>query len=103
MMTTPYAALISDATLFSSGRRADVRSRNRRLAYIVVFWSGAFVGAALSFRTNIFIGTIAVLICKIAALVYLASVKGLSPKVPNQPRGAVSNGDTHEANGQRVT
>lgn len=75
-MTTPYAALISDSTLFASAKTVDVRSRNRRLVYIVVFWSGAFFGAALSFRSNIFIATLAVLVCKITALVLLTSAKG---------------------------
>lgn len=89
MMTTPYAALISDPTLFASARHADVKSRNRRLVYIAVFWSGAFVGAALSFRANIFIATLAVLILKIAALIYLTFTKG-SPTLPSagdDPRG----------------
>lgn len=75
-MTTPYAALISDPTLFASAKNVDVRSRNRRFAYIVVFWSGAFFGAALSFRANIFIATLAVLSCKVAALMLLAFVPG---------------------------
>lgn len=76
MMTTPYAALISDPALFASARNVDVRSRNRRIVYIAVFWLGAFVGAALSFHANIFAATLAVLGCKVAALVYIAFVKG---------------------------
>lgn len=81
-MTTPYAALISDPTLFASSKTVDVRSRNRRLLYIVVFWSGAFFGAALSLRANIFIATCAVLICKMAALGLLATAPGSSLSVP---------------------
>lgn len=79
MMTTPYAALISDPTLFASAKTVDVRSRNRRFFYIVVFWSGAFSGAALSFRAGIFIATVAVLLCKTVALGLLASAQGSSP------------------------
>lgn len=72
MMTTPYAALISDPALFSSGVTTDVTSRNRRFLYIVIFWLGAFVGAALSRWTGISTATSAVLACKVVALGLIA-------------------------------
>jgi hypothetical protein len=68
MMTTPYAALISDPALFAPLNCTDGRSRNRRLVYIVLFWLGSFAGAGLSMRTNIFVVTLVVLVCKIMAL-----------------------------------
>jgi hypothetical protein len=71
MMTTPYAALISDPTLFASARHVDVRSRNRRIVYILIFWLGALVGAVLS-----------LLFCKLLALLYIAAVEIHPPRIP---------------------
>lgn len=76
MMTTPYAALISDPALFASPNRADARSRNRRVVYIVVFWLGSFAGAGLSMRTNIFVVTLVLLLCKIMALLCVIVAEG---------------------------
>ncbi|KAI9632567.1 uncharacterized protein MKK02DRAFT_40871 [Dioszegia hungarica] len=58
MMTTPYAAFISDPSLFSFpstalSESADVISRNRRFLYIVFFWAGAFAGGALMKRSSL--------------------------------------------------
>lgn len=78
MMTTPYAALISDPALFASPNCVDARSRNRRFVYIVVFWLGSFAGAGLSLRTNIFCVTLVVLACKIIALVCVILAGGSS-------------------------
>jgi uncharacterized membrane protein YoaK (UPF0700 family) len=82
MMTTPYAALISDPTLFASARHVDVRSRNRRIVYILIFWLGALVGAVLSFHATICAATIAVLFCKLLALLYIAAVEIHPPRIP---------------------
>lgn len=57
MMTTPYAALISDPTLFASAAVADVSSRNRRVIYLVVFWAGALAGAALARWSSVWVMT----------------------------------------------
>ncbi|RSH91573.1 hypothetical protein EHS25_009872 [Saitozyma podzolica] len=45
MMTTPYARLISEPNLLN-WRIKDV-ARDRRAVYVLVFWAGAFTGAAL--------------------------------------------------------
>ena len=79
MMTTPYAALISDPALFASANSSlDARSRNRRIVYIVLFWLGSFAGAGLSMKTNIFVVTFVVLVCKIMALVCVVFAEGSS-------------------------
>lgn len=75
MMTTPYAALISDPRLFASARHVDARSRNRRIVYILIFWLGALVGAVLSLHATICAATIVVLFCKFLALLYIAAVR----------------------------
>jgi hypothetical protein len=85
MMTTPYAALISDPALFDSPNSKDARSRNRRLVYIVLFWLGSFAGAGLSMRTNIFVVTFVVLVCKIMALICVIFAKGSSGDVQMNP------------------
>ena len=77
-MTTPYAALISDPALFAPLSSTDGRSRNRRLVYIVIFWLGSFAGAGLSMRTNIFVVTLVVLVCKITALSCVIFAEGAS-------------------------
>jgi hypothetical protein len=78
MMTTPYAALISDPALFAPLNCTDGRSRNRRLVYIVLFWLGSFAGAGLSMRTNIFVVTLVVLVCKFMALGCVIFAEGSS-------------------------
>lgn len=71
MMTTPYAAFISDPSLFSfaSGDidQKDTIARNRRAAYIVIFWSGAFVGAALMKLSSLWVLTLVVACLKVLA------------------------------------
>lgn len=76
MMTTPYAALISDPSLFSSGKDTDVRSRNRRVLYIIVFWLGAFCGAALHVWSGIGWATGAVLGCKVVVVGLITLLRG---------------------------
>lgn len=71
MMTTPYAAFISDPSLFTSGSTNDVTSRNRRFLYIVVFWLGAFTGAGLSKWAGMAPATAAVVACKIGVFIYI--------------------------------
>ena len=73
MMTTPYAALISDPNLFR-GSDNDVQSRNRRLLYIAVFWGGTFAGAVMVMRSTMAVATFAVLMCKVAVMVYVSVV-----------------------------
>ena len=82
MMTTPYAAFISDPTLFKSGAIEDVTSRNRRFLYILVFWSGAFLGAAVAKWSNLQGMTLAVMACKFLVLLYFIFA---SPKEPRRP------------------
>lgn len=45
MMTTPYARLISEPNLLHW--RIRDAARDRRAVYVLVFWAGAFTGAAL--------------------------------------------------------
>ncbi|ORY28975.1 hypothetical protein BCR39DRAFT_182396 [Naematelia encephala] len=73
MMTTPYAAFISDPTIFQSGQGIDVRARNRRALYIAVFWAGALVGAAISSLCwmSIIVGG-----CKVVAMGLVVLAKG---------------------------
>jgi hypothetical protein len=85
MMTTPYAALISDPALFASPNCVDARSRNRRFAYIVLFWLGSFAGAGLSMRTNIFVVTLVVLACKIMALICVVFAEGIQGDTQMNP------------------
>lgn len=76
MMTTPYAALISDPTLFLSGEREDVRARNRRFIYVVIFWLGAFAGAALSRWSSISVATAVVAGLKVLVAGMMALQEG---------------------------
>lgn len=70
MMTTPYAAFLSDPSLFSVGVfvDTDVQARNRRAIYILVFWIGCFVGAAIARWSSLLIMTLAVIALKILAM-----------------------------------
>jgi hypothetical protein len=76
MMTTPYAAFISDPSLFTSGSTNDVTSRNRRFLYIVVFWLGAFTGAGLSKWAGMASATVAVVVCKVGVFFYIVLSAG---------------------------
>ncbi|KAL7419036.1 hypothetical protein Q5752_005872 [Cryptotrichosporon argae] len=75
MMTTPYAALVSDPALFVLDPAADVKGRNRRVAYLAVFWAGALVGSALVKWSDLYGMTLAVIACKIAAGVLMAAAR----------------------------
>nr|XP_031860065.1 uncharacterized protein CI109_004428 [Kwoniella shandongensis]KAA5527137.1 hypothetical protein CI109_004428 [Kwoniella shandongensis] len=76
MMTTPYAALISDPTLFSSGVNKDVSARNRRFIYVVLFWVGCFAGAAIAKWSSVWVMTVAVIGCKLLAVGFVIFARG---------------------------
>lgn len=69
MMTTPYAAFISDPSLFSfpssRGSEQDVVARNRRFLYILTFWAGALCGGALLKWSSLWAMTAVVALCKV--------------------------------------
>jgi hypothetical protein len=70
MMTTPYAAFISDPSLFSFPSPPDsksVISRNRRFIYILLFWIGSFVGGAMMEWASLWVLTVVVAGVKILA------------------------------------
>lgn len=75
-MTTPYAAFVSDPTLFRFGANRDVRARNRRFIYIVTFWVGSFLGAAIARWSTLWVMTAIVLGCKVVVAGMIAVTKG---------------------------
>lgn len=76
MMTTPYAAFVSDPSLFASGEGRDVRPRNRRFIYIVTFWVGAMMGAVVAKWSTVLVMTLIVIGLKVAAGSILLLQKG---------------------------
>lgn len=76
MMTTPYAAFVSDPSLFASGEGRDVRARNRRFIYIVTFWVGAMLGAVVAKYSTVLISTLIVIGLKVTAGTLLLLQKG---------------------------
>ncbi|KAK8854959.1 hypothetical protein IAR55_003699 [Kwoniella newhampshirensis] len=76
MMTTPYAALISDPTLFSSGSGKDVSARNRRFVYVVLFWVGCFTGAGIAKWSSVWVMTVVVIGCKLLAVAFVILARG---------------------------
>lgn len=88
MMTTPYAAFVSDPTLFRSGSGRDVRARNRRFIYILTFWVGSFLGAAIARWSTLWVMTAVVLACKGVVAVMIAFTRGETSEseIPSRPK-----------------
>jgi hypothetical protein len=90
MMTTPYAALISDPSLFcfpsaSLQDPAETIYRNRRFLYIACFWTGAFTGGALMKWSNLWAltGVVGALKAFAALLVWVSKAEE-APKEASQ-------------------
>lgn len=76
MMTTPYARLISEPNLLN-WRIKDV-ARDRRAVYVLVFWAGAFTGAALERWISSWLTFGLGVVCKALAMgmVFMAKEEG---------------------------
>lgn len=99
MMTTPYAALISDPTLFFSGQDEDVRARNRRVIYIVIFWLGAFAGAILARWSSVWIATLVVAGLKVVVCGNVMVQRGSEPVKDDSEAEAEEDADQFDEDG----
>lgn len=83
MMTTPYAAFLSDPSLLFWRRRGDVTARNRRFLYLVMFWLGALLGAVVAKWSTTLVMTLITIGCKLLALDLVGLAKGEELEEPS--------------------
>lgn len=110
MMTTPYAAFISDPSLFcfpsaSLQDPAETVSRNRRFLYIAFFWTGAFAGGAMMKWSSLWAltGVVGALKAFAALLVWVSKAEEALEEAGPPARHGRRSGVEEEAVGEMET